>query len=587
MSKIFEFMTPYIGFILITIALIFVEAMCALFLPGLMADIVNDGVLPGYLPVIWSTGFTMLALTVLSMVMAIGAGFFIAKTSAGLAHDLREAVFTKVLGFSKAEVGKFSTSSLITRTTNDITQVQDTLMMALRLFIYAPIIGVGGIMRALDRSGSMTWIVAVASIAMVVSMGILFTVVLPKFNRLQGLIDRLNLVSRENLSGILVVRAFSTQKFEKDRFDVANKELADTSRFIDTSFAFMMPAIMLIMNLTTTIIVWVGARHVSEFSIDIGDIFAFLQYGMLIIFSFLMVSIMMVYLPRMVVSANRIKEVLESESSMEIKSDPIRLPKDFKGIIEFRSVDFRYPDALETDDNVLTDISFTAKPGETTAIIGATGEGKTTVLQLLLRFYDVTGGGIFVDGLNIKDIHKEDLHSNIGYIPQKSLLFTGDIQSNLIYADKEASQETIDKAVEISQSKAFIEDKPEKYESSVAQGGSNFSGGQRQRLSIARALVKDTQVYLFDDSFSALDVKTDAQLRDALKKQTGNSTMIVVAQRITSIMDAEQIVVLDQGHVVGKGTHKELMKDCKVYQEIAASQLSEEEANQSRAGTLN
>jgi len=438
-------------------------------------------------------------------------------------------------------------------------------------------LAVGGIMRALYRSVSMTWIVALATIIMVGTMAVLFLIALPKFKLVQGLIDRLNLVSRENLSGILVVRAFNTQAFEKKRFDKANKELAETNLFVDQTFALMLPVVNLVLNLTTALIVWVGARQASAFQVNIGDIFAFLQYGILIIFSFLMVAMMLVLLPRAVVSAGRIKEVLETKSSLMYKSDPIRLTDDFKGVIEFRDVSFRYPDSTDDDDNVLSNISFTANPGQTTAIIGATGSGKSSILKLMLRFYDVIGGEILVDGVDIRDIFKEDLHDKIGYVPQKALLFTGTIYSNLLYADKNASGERIFDAVDTAQAKGFIQDKPEGYESNVAQGGSNLSGGQRQRLSIARALVKNAPVYLFDDSFSALDLKTDAQLRAALKRKTGNSTMVIVAQRISTIMDADQIIVLEHGEVAGLGKHKELMRTCEVYREIAASQLSEEE----------
>jgi ATP-binding cassette subfamily B protein len=412
---------------------------------------------------------------------------------------------------------------------------------------------------------------------MLVIMGVLFFIALPKYKSLQNLIDRLNLVTRENLSGILVVRAFSTQKFEKKRLGAANKNLANTERFVNQAFAFMTPLIALVMNLTTALIVWVGAHQASAFRADIGDIFAFLQYGMLIIFSFLMISMMFIMVPRAIVSMNRINEVLETEGSIFYKKNPLKFPQNFSGIVEFRDVSFKYPDAMADDENVLDNISFTAKPGETTAIIGATGVGKTSIFKLLLRFFDVTGGGIFLDGVDIRDVHKEELHNKIGYVAQKASLFAGTIKTNLLYADKEASDVNIKNAVEISQSEAFIQGKPEGYESNVAQGGSNFSGGQRQRLSIARALVKNAPIILFDDSFSALDVKTDAQLRAALKNKMGDKTTIVIAQRISSITDADKIVVLEHGRIAGIGKHKELMKTCEVYKEIAASQLSDEE----------
>jgi len=570
-------MKPYSPLFTLIIALLAVEAVCALILPEYMADIVNDGVLPGHISVIWRNGIIMLLLTLLAMTTALIVGFLTARAASGVALDLRQAVFEKVLGFSNAEINQFSTSSLITRTTNDITQIQATLMMAIRQLIYAPIIGIGGIIRALDRDVSMAWIILLAVIAMVGLMVVLFIVAMPKFKIVQSLIDRLNLVSRENLSGILVVRAFNTQKFEKKRFDKANKDLAETNVFVDQSYAIMVPAIYLILNLTTAAVVWVGARQASAFRVDIGDIFAFLQYGMLIIFAFLMVGIIFVMLPRAVVSAQRIKEVLETEGSIHYKKNLSNFPPNFIGTVEFRNVCFQYPDATENEENILNNISFTAKPGETTAIVGATGSGKTTMLRLLLRFFDVTNGGIYIGGIDIRDISKKDLHDKIGYVPQKASLFKGNIRSNLLYADKSATEERILEAVEIAQAKAFIQDKPESYDSNVAQGGSNFSGGQRQRLSIARALVKNAPIYIFDDSFSALDLKTDALLRAALKKKTSNSTLLVVAQRISSVMDAEQILVLDNSKIAGLGTHKELMETCEVYKEIAASQLSEEE----------
>jgi ATP-binding cassette subfamily B protein len=579
MSKIYEFMKPYSWMLVCTFVLLAVEAACALILPGLMADIVNDGVLPGNTAFIWRTGMMMLFVTLLSVAAALAVGYFTARTATGVANDLRQSVFKKVLHFSNAEANRFATSSLITRTTNDITQVQSTMMLALRQFIYAPMIGIGGIIRAIDRSPSLAWVVAIAVIAMVGTMAIMFVIVLPKFKMLQSLIDRLNLVSRENLSGILVVRAFNTQRFESKRFDKANKDLADTNLFVDQSFAFMLPIINLTLNLVTAFIVWVGARQAAAFRIDIGDIFAFLQYGILIIFAFLMVAITLVFLPRAVVSAHRIQEVLDTKNSVLDKKNPLTFPEDFKGTIEFQNVTFRYPDSTENDENILSGISFKARPGKTTAIIGATGSGKTTLLKLLLRFYDVSSGAILIDGIDIRDIRKKELHDKIGYVPQKAMLFSGTILSNLRYADKTASEEQIREAADIAQATAFIEGKPNGFDTNVAQGGSNLSGGQRQRLAIARALVKNAPVYLFDDSFSALDLKTDSLLRAALKKKTGDSAMIVVAQRISTIMDADKIVVLDDGKVAGLGTHRELLETCEVYREIAASQLSQEEMN--------
>lgn len=582
MSKIFEYMKPYSGMLVGIMVLLAIEAYCALLLPGLMADIVEDGVFPGDVSFIWRTGFQMLFITCIGVVVSLFASYFSAKTSAGVANDLREAVFKKVLRFSNAEMDRFNTSSLITRTTNDITQIQTTLMMVLRQFIYAPIIGIGGLIRALERSPSLTWVIAVSLICMLGILILISVIIIPKFKIVQKLIDRLNLVSRENLSGILIIRAFGTQRFEKKRFDSANKELAETNLFVNKVMAFVNPYIMLIFNLTTAVIVWVGAQQVSAHRADVGDIFAFLQYGMLIIVAFIMISYTFVFLPRAVVSAGRIKEVLETEDSIEFRENPVSFSKNFQGDIEFRNVNFRYGDSNDHNENVLEGINFTAKAGKTTAIIGATGAGKSTLLSLILRFYDVNSGAILVDGIDIRDLSKEELHGKIGYVPQKALLFSGTIRSNLLYANKNATDEKIREAVEIAQAKTFIDEKPKGYETEVAQGGANLSGGQKQRLSIARALVKDAPIYLFDDCFSALDFKTDALLRAALKEKTGKSTMLIVAQRISTIMDADQILVLEHGKIIGSGTHAELLKTCEVYREIAVSQLSEEELNNER-----
>ena len=579
MSKLFEYMKPYIPMLLCATVLLVAEAWLALILPSYMANIIDDGVLQGHLPAIWRNGAVMLGITFLAMTLALFTAYFAARTSTGVANDLREAIFCKVLRFSNAEVNRFSTSSLITRTTNDIMQVQNTLMMVIRQFIYTPVLAVGGIIRALERSTSLAWIVILATTVMMMLIGVLAYLALPKFKQWQDLIDRINLVTRENLSGILVVRAFNTQNFEKKRFAEANKALAGNERYIGVAFAFLMPVILLVLNLTTALIVWAGAHEAAAFHIEIGDMFAFLQYGMLIIFAFIMISITFIMVPRAVVCAGRIQEVLETEGTIEIKENPVPLPADFKGSVEFRNVYFRYPDATENDEHVLNDISFTAEPGQTTAIIGATGSGKTSLFKLILRFFDVTSGSIYVDGIDIRDLHKEELHDKIGYVAQKALLFTGTIMSNLLYADKHATEERIKDAVDTAQATDFIEEKPEGYESNVAQGGSNFSGGQRQRLSIARALVKNAQIYLFDDSFSALDLKTDALLRAALKKKMSEHTIIVIAQRVSSIMDADRIVVLDNGRIAGLGTHKELMQTCAVYREIAESQLSEDEVS--------
>ena len=580
MSKIFEFMKAYSGMILCTAVLLAVTAATDLILPGYVADIVNDGVLSGNSTLIWRVGATMILITVIGVAASLSAGYFISKTSAGVSNDLRRAVFQKVIRFSNAEVDSFTTSSLITRTTHDIGQIQAGMMAALRQFIYSPVIVIGGIVRSLERSVNMTWAIIVISVCILGVFFLIIAVAFPQFKIVQKLVDRLNLVSRENLTGILVVRAFSTQKFEKKRFDKANRDLAKTNAFIFQTFAFMFPMVMLVANLSVVIIVWTGALEASALRIDIGDIFAFMQYVGLVISGFIMVATtLFIFMPQAVVSAGRIKEVLETTSSIRYKKNAEVFAENFQGTVEFRNVSFRYPsgDAKEDDEDVLQDISFTARPGQTTAIIGSTGAGKTTILQLLLRFYDVTGGAIYIDGTDVRDISKKHLHEKIGYVPQKAILFSGDIRSNLLFADRNAGEDRVRDAAGTAQAAAFIEEKPEGYESNVAQGGSNLSGGQRQRLSIARALVKNAPIYLFDDSFSALDLKTDALLRAALKKKTARSTMLVVAQRISSIMDAQQILVLDCGKIAGCGTHAELMNTCEVYREIAASQLNEEE----------
>ena len=572
-------MKAYTSMILCVAALLAVAAATDLILPGYVADIVNDGVLSGNIAFIWRVGGTMILITVVGVAASLSAGYFIAKVSAGVSNDLRRAVFKKVLRFSNAEVDNFTTSSLITRTTQDIGQVQVAMMAALRQFIYSPVIVIGGIARALERSLNMTWAIIVISICILGVFTLIIAIAFPKFKIVQNLVDRLNLVSRENLTGILVVRAFSTQKFEKKRFDKANRDLANTNAFIFQTFAFMFPMIMLVANLSVVIIVWTGALEASALRIDIGDIFAFMQYVGLVITGFIMVATtLFIFMPQAVVSAGRIREVLETTSSIRCKENAEVFSKDFRGIVEFRNVGFSYPggNSRESDETVLRDISFTARPGQTTAIIGSTGAGKTTILSLLLRFYDVTDGAIYIDGMDVRDIREQDLREKIGYVPQKAMLFSGDIRSNLLYADRNAGENRIRDAADTAQAAAFIAEKAEGYESNVAQGGVNLSGGQRQRLSIARALVKNAPIYLFDDSFSALDLKTDALLRAALKKKTTDSTMLVVAQRISSIMGAEQILVLDSGKIVGRGTHAELMKTCEVYQEIAASQLNEE-----------
>ncbi|MDD3141605.1 MAG: ABC transporter ATP-binding protein, partial [Lachnospiraceae bacterium] len=468
----------------------------------------------------------------------------------------------------------FSTASLITRSTNDIQQIQMMIIMMLRMIMYAPILGIGGILKVFKTNASMSWIIALAVGLIMLLVIVLFTVVIPRFKLLQKLVDKLNLVTREILTGLSVIRAFSTEKHEEKRFDVANVELTKTNLFVNRAMTFMMPIMMLIMNGITVLIVWSGAHGINDGSMQVGDMMAFIQYAMQIIMSFLMLSMVSIMLPRAAVSAGRVDEVLVSETIIHDPKQPKELPKELRGIVEFDHVSFRYPEA---EEDVLHDITFTAKPGQTTAIIGSTGSGKSTLINLIPRFYDVTEGSIRIDGQDIREIRQHDLRASLGYVPQKGVLFSGTIASNIMYGNTSASEEEMKLAAEIAQATEFIDEKEEKYNSYISQGGGNVSGGQKQRLSIARAIAKVPRIYIFDDSFSALDYKTDITLRKALKEKTGGSTVFIVAQRISTILQAEQIIVLDEGEIAGIGTHRELLKSCEVYRQIASSQLSEEE----------
>ena len=519
-------------------------------------------------------GVLMLLLSLLSVTCTMVVGFLSAKTAAGSARDIRKDVFQKVESFSNTEFDKFSTASLITRSTNDVTQIQMVVIMVMRMVFYAPIIGVGGIIRAIGKSANMWWIIAVAVVTLLGLILVVFSIALPKFKIIQSLIDRLNLVTRENLSGMMVIRAFNMQGFEENRFDKANKDLTSNSLFINRVMVIMMPLMMLIMNGVTLLIIWVGAHQVAQSTMQVGDMMAFMQYAMQIVFAFLMLSMMFIILPRASVSGGRIADVLETEPTIKDPQDPKPFNEPFVGTIEFRNVSFRYPGALE---DVLHDISFTSKPSQTTAFLGSTGSGKSTIINLIPRFQDVSDGTIYVDGTDIRAVTQHDLRDKIGYVPQKGMLFSGTIESNLLYADENASQDTLKEAADISQASEFIFSNPEGMAAEVSQGGSNVSGGQKQRLSIARALVKKAPIYIFDDSFSALDFKTDAALRKSLKEKTGSSTVLIVTQRVSTIKNAEQIIVLDEGRIVGKGTHGELMEICEVYRDIALSQLSKEE----------
>ena len=520
------------------------------------------------------TGLVMVLVTLLSALSTIMVAFIASKIAAASARSMRRDVFEKVENFSNSEFARFSTASLITRTTNDITQIQLVIVLIIRMAFYAPIIGVGGVMRALEKSTSMSWIIALAVIIMLGLVGIVFVIALPKFKKMQKLIDRLNLVTREHLSGLMVVRAFNTQKFEEERFDSANKDFTRTNLFVNRVMVVMMPAMMFVMNGTMLLIVWVGAHQIEASTMQVGDMMAYIQYAMLIIFAFLMLTMMFIMIPRASVSAGRVSEILEVDPQIKDPKNPKKFGSDFKGTVEFKNVCYRFPGA---EKNILNDISFTALPGQTTAIIGSTGSGKSTLLNMIPRFYDVCGGQVLVDGIDIREVNQHELREKIGYVPQKGVLFSGTIESNLRYANETASEEEIERAVEIAQAAEFITAREEGYDAAISQGGANVSGGQKQRLSIARALLKKPKILLFDDSFSALDFKTDAALRRRLKEETGDSTMIIVGQRIATIKNADQILVLDEGNLVGIGKHRELMKSCQIYREIAQSQLSEAE----------
>ena len=522
-------------------------------------------------------GLKMLGISLIIMISAISIMCLSARVAARLAKTLREKVFKKVLRFSNKEFSEYSTASLITRSTNDIQQIQGLIAILFRVLVYAPIIGIGGFLRVLNQSdNSMAWIIGVAILAILFVVATLFIIAMPRFKKLQQLIDKLNLVAREILTGLPVIRAFNTEKKEEKRFDKANMDLTKTNLFVNRAMSFMMPTLMLIMNGISLLIVWVGAHGIDNGTMQVGNMMAFIQYTMQIVMSFLMISMVSIMLPRASVSANRINEIIETDEAIKDSKEPKKLNPNKKGLVEFKNVSFRYPDS---DEEVLSDISFTAEPGKTTAIIGSTGSGKSTIVNLIPRFYDITSGNLLIDGVDIKDISNKDLRKIIGFVPQKGILFSGTIESNIKYGNPNMSDEQMVEAAQIAQATEFIESKPEKYQESIAQGGSNVSGGQKQRLSIARAIAIDPEILVFDDSFSALDFKTDSILRAELAKKTQDKTVIIVAQRINTILNADQIIVLEDGKVVGKGTHEELIKTNETYKQIALSQLSAEELN--------
>lgn len=575
MLKILKNLKESFWQVVIIVVLLCVQAAIDLALPDFTSKIVNIGIQEGKNDYILVAGFQMLGISLISMIAAILVMLLSSKVGAKIGKTLREKVFSKVLKFSHEEMNKFSTASLITRSTNDVQQIQQFVSMSFRVVVYAPIIGIGGFIKVLTNTdNSMAWIIGLAILLIAFVVGTLFIIAMPKFKKLQALTDKLNLVSREILTGLPVIRAFNKEKNEEKRFDIANTDLMKTNIFVNRTMSTMMPLLMFIMNSMSILVIWVGGHKVNEGLLQVGDMMAFIQYMMQIIISFLMISMMSIMIPRSSVSANRINEVLETEARIKDKKETKSFDKSKKGLVEFKNVSFKYPDA---DAEILEDISFTAKPGQTTAIIGSTGSGKSTVVNLIPRFYDVTGGELLVDGVNVKDVSQKKLRDIIGFVPQKGILFSGTIESNIKYSDESMSDEKMEEAAKIAQATEFIEAKDKKYKAEISQGGSNVSGGQKQRLSIARAIAKDPEIFVFDDSFSALDFKTDSKLREELSKQTKDKTVIIVAQRISTILNADQIIVLEEGKVVGIGKHEELLKNNDTYKQIAYSQLSEKE----------
>lgn len=585
MLKLFKYLKPYIWLIIPLIILIYLQVMANLSLPDLMAKIVDNGIIGGDMNAIIKNGLIMLGVTLGGGIAAVGVGFLSARTATGFARDVRQKVFKKVEGFSIVEFNKFSTASLITRSTNDIQQIQSTTLMILRLVIMAPLMAIGGLQKAMENAPDLSWIIAVAVVSLLVVIIVLFVAALPKFKLLQKMVDKLNLVTRENLTGLRVVRAFNKEKTEENKFNDANTDLMKLNLTVNRMMIIMQPFMNLIMNMALIAIVWFGAHLVSERLIDVGNMMAFMQYATQVIMSFLMISMLFIMIPRASVSAKRVNEVIDTDISIKDPEESKKVkkaPGKGNGRVEFRDVTFTYPDA---EAPVLSGVNFTAEPGQTTAIIGSTGSGKSTLIGLIPRFYDVSAGQILIDNVDIRDQKLSDLYSQIGYVPQKGVLFSGSVKSNVAYGNTEASAEEIENAIKVSQSKDFVQKKEDGVNASISQGGANVSGGQKQRLSIARALAVKPKVYIFDDSFSALDFKTEAKLKKELKKETKNKTVLIVAQRISTIINADKIIVMNEGRIVGEGTHQELLKNNSVYQEIASSQLSEEELKDSVSST--
>ncbi len=574
MIKLFKYLKPYIWLIIPLVILTYLQVMANLQLPDYMAKIINEGIITEDMKAIYVNGGLMLLITLGGGIAAVGVGYLAARIATSFARDIRRKVFEKVESFSVAEFNKFSTASLITRSTNDIQQIQTVTVMIFRLVLMAPFMAIGALQNAIQNAPELSWIIAVSVVALLAVIIFLFIFALPKFKVLQKMVDKLNLVTRENLTGLRVVRAFNNEKVEEKKFDGANRDLMRLNLFVNRLMIILQPFMMLLMNVALIAIVWFGAQLVSNDTVEIGNMMAFMQYATQVIMSFLMISIIFIMIPRASVSAKRVGEVIETEPTIHDPKNPKKLSRDGHGKIEFRDVTFTYPDA---DSPVLSGINFTAEPGQTTAFIGSTGSGKSTLIGLIPRFYDVSAGQVLLDGVDVRDLRLKDLYGQIGYVPQKGVLFSGTVKSNVSYGNKKASELDINKATKTAQVNEFVQKLENGIDSDIAQGGSNVSGGQKQRLSIARALAVKPNVYLFDDSFSALDFKTDAALRKALESETKDKTVLIVGQRISTIMNADNIIVLDEGKIVGQGTHSELMKKNKVYKEIAYSQLSDEE----------